>query len=58
MMDVVAASGYAWVEYFAVRDAIKGIMKDFSVISLADVKTIIDKRPTVKDVRSLEHKES
>lgn len=53
MMNAMAALGYARVEYFAMRDAIKGIMKDFRVNSLAEVKTVIDKWPTDEDVKFL-----
>lgn len=58
MMNAVGALGYVRIEYLAMRDANNGIMQDFEVTSLADVKTVIDKRPTVEDVRSLEHKAS
>lgn len=56
MMNAVAALGYAQVEYFAMCDAIKGIIKEFGVTNLIEVKKVVDQRPTVEDVRSLEQK--
>lgn len=56
MMTAVAALGYARVEYFGMRDAIKGIIQEFNVTSLAEEKKVVDQRPTIKDVRALEQK--
>lgn len=54
MMNTTTILEYAHVKYFAMRDAIKGIIKDFSVTNLADVKKLVDQTPTVEDVQSLE----
>lgn len=55
-MNATTALGYAWVEYFAMRNAIKGIIKEFGVTSLAEVKKVVDARPCVEDVRALEQR--
>lgn len=50
MMNALAALGNARVEYNAIRNAINGIIKEFGVTSLAQVKKVVDVRLSVEDV--------
>lgn len=58
MIKAMCALEYAKMEYFATRDAINEIMYNVGVTSLAEVKMVIIKRPTVEDLKFLEQKAS
>lgn len=48
MMQALATFGDAQMEYIAMQNAINGIIKDFSVTNLAEVKKVVDARPFSK----------
>ena len=56
MTNLVYALGYARTEYESMRNAITGLCTEFGVSSLPELKTVIDRRPTVEDVKSLEQR--
>ena len=56
MTNLVYALGYARTEYENMRNAITGLCTEFGVSSLPELKTVIDRRPTVEDVKSLEQR--
>lgn len=46
--------GYARTGYDAMKKAFSELCTEFRVSTLVEDKTVIDKRPTVQDVKSLE----
>lgn len=56
MINLVFALGYAKTKYDAMEKAITGYFTEFGVLSLAEVKTVIDKRLTMDNVKSLEQR--